>query len=155
MNGWPCFVYTYLKVLADKLSQHDHHPWWRHQPFSALLALCAGNSPVSGEFPSQRPVTRSFDGFFICAWINGWVKNREAGDLRRHRPHYDVTVMYNQCDRGCESINSSFVMNRNVSLIGSSLAPRLWHINQERLAMPTEENSSTKLNVNVMKSISI
>ena len=38
-------------------------PWWRHQmkTFSALLALCAGNSPVTGEFPSQRPVTRSFD----------------------------------------------------------------------------------------------
>ena len=39
---------------------------WRHQmeTFSALLALCAGNSPVTGEFPSQRPVTRSFDVFF-------------------------------------------------------------------------------------------
>ena len=34
------------------------------EPFSALLALCAGNSPVSGEFPSPRPVTRSFDVFF-------------------------------------------------------------------------------------------
>ena len=41
-------------------------PWWRHQleRFSALLALCAGNSPVPGEFPLQRPVTRSFDVFF-------------------------------------------------------------------------------------------
>ena len=39
---------------------------WRHQKetFSALLALCAGNSPVTGEFPSKRPVTRSFDNFF-------------------------------------------------------------------------------------------
>ena len=44
----------------------SHHPWWRHQmeTFSALLALCAGNSPVTGEFPTQRPVTRSFDVFF-------------------------------------------------------------------------------------------
>ena len=41
-------------------------PWWRHQleTFSALLALCAGNSPVTGEFPTQRPVARSFDVFF-------------------------------------------------------------------------------------------
>ena len=41
-------------------------PWWRHQmdTFSASLAICAGNSPVSGEFPAQRPVTRSFDVFF-------------------------------------------------------------------------------------------
>ena len=34
------------------------------ETFSALLALCAGNSPATGEFPSQRPVTRSFDDFF-------------------------------------------------------------------------------------------
>ena len=40
------------------------HTWWRHQmeTFSALLAICAGNSP--GEFPAQRPVMRSFDAFF-------------------------------------------------------------------------------------------
>ena len=40
--------------------------WWRHrmETYSALLAICAGNSPVPGEFPSQRPVTRSFDVFF-------------------------------------------------------------------------------------------
>ena len=40
--------------------------WWRYQmeTFSALLALFAGNSPVTGEFPSQRPVARSFDVFF-------------------------------------------------------------------------------------------
>ena len=34
------------------------------ETFSALLALCAGNSPVTGEFAAQRPVTRSFDVFF-------------------------------------------------------------------------------------------
>ena len=41
-------------------------PWWLHQmeTFAALLALCAGNSPVTGEFHAQRPVTRSFDVFF-------------------------------------------------------------------------------------------
>ena len=43
-----------------------NNTWWRHlmETFSALLALCAGNSPVTGEFPAQRPVTRSFDVFF-------------------------------------------------------------------------------------------
>ena len=42
------------------------HAWWRHQmeTFCALLAIYAGNSPVTDEFPVQRPVTRSFDGFF-------------------------------------------------------------------------------------------
>ena len=41
-------------------------PWWRHEmeTFYALLSLCAGNSPVTGEFPVQRPVTQSFDVFF-------------------------------------------------------------------------------------------
>ena len=40
--------------------------WWRHQMeiFSALLTICSGHSPVPGEFPAQRPVTRSFDVFF-------------------------------------------------------------------------------------------
>ena len=60
--------------------------------FSALLAICAGNSPVRGAFPTQRPVTRSFDVYFDLRLI-GWVNNREAGDLRRHRAHYDVIVM--------------------------------------------------------------
>ena len=59
------------------------------ETFSALLAICVGNSPVTGEFPSQRPVTRKFDVFRT----NGWVNNPEAGDLRRHRAHYDVTAV--------------------------------------------------------------
>ena len=71
-------------------------PWWRHQmeTFSALLALYAGNSSVTGEFPTQRPVTRSFDVLFICASIHDWVNNREAGDLRRHRANNDGIVMW-------------------------------------------------------------
>ena len=39
---------------------------WRHQveTYSTLLALCDGKPPVNGGFPSQRPVTQSFDVFF-------------------------------------------------------------------------------------------
>ena len=68
---------------------------WRHQmeTFSALLTLCAGNSPVIGEFPAQRPVTRNFDIFFDCAWTNGWVNNRDVGDLKRHRAYYSDIIM--------------------------------------------------------------
>ena len=55
---------------------------------SALLAFCAGNSPVPGEFPAQKPVTRSFDVFFDLR-----LNNRDAGDLRRYRAHYGVTIM--------------------------------------------------------------
>ena len=57
---------------------------WRHQmeTFLALLALCAGNSPATGEVPSQRPVTRNLDFSLICPWAYDWVNNRDAGDLR-------------------------------------------------------------------------
>ena len=68
--------------------------WWRHQmePFSALLAICAGNSPVPGEFPAQRPVTHSFDVFFDLrlnkrlskqSW--GWWFETLSRPLWRHR----------------------------------------------------------------------
>ena len=68
-------------------------PWWRHQmeTFSALLAVCAGNSTVTGEFPSQRPVTRSFDVFFDLhlnkplskqSW--GWWFETPSRSLWRH-----------------------------------------------------------------------
>ena len=48
------------------LTRRSSTIWWRHQmeAFSALLAICAGNSPVPGEFPTQRPVTQSFDVYF-------------------------------------------------------------------------------------------
>ena len=68
-------------------------PWWRHQmeTFSALLALCAGNSPVPGEFPSQRPVTRSFDVFFdlrlnkrLSTQSWGWWFETQSRSLWRH-----------------------------------------------------------------------
>ena len=72
-----------------------HYPaWWRHQmeTISALLAICAGNSPVPGEFPAQRPVTRSFDVFFdLCLnkrlrkQSRGWWFETLSCPLWRHR----------------------------------------------------------------------
>ena len=65
--------------------------WWRHQIaiFSALLALCEGNPPgnppVTGGFPSRRPVTLMFS--LICAWINSWANNLDAS------AHNDVIVI--------------------------------------------------------------
>ena len=53
-------IKSMLPVLYNSI-----FPWWRHQmeTFSALLAICVGNSPVPGEFPTQRPATQSFDVF--------------------------------------------------------------------------------------------
>ena len=68
--------------------------WWRHQmaTFSASLAICAGihRSPVNSPHKGQWRGALIF--FLIYVWINGWVNNREAGDLRRHRGHYDVYI---------------------------------------------------------------
>ena len=71
-HGYPCLIKISAFGSPRKVSWSlilvygVHKPWWRHQmeTFSALLAICAGNSPVHGEFPPQRPVTRSFDVFF-------------------------------------------------------------------------------------------
>ena len=67
------YLMTTLSIIFNRVSFFRSPPttislpysWWRHQmeAFSALLAICAGNSPVTGEFPSQTPVTRSFDVF--------------------------------------------------------------------------------------------
>ena len=77
--------------------------WWRHQieTFSALLAIYAGNSPVTGEFLAQRPVTRSFDVFLSAPRISVWVNKGEAGDLRRYRAHYDVILMIHILSLNC------------------------------------------------------
>ena len=67
--------------------------WWRHQmeTFSALLDICAGNSPGPGEFPAQRPVSRSFKFFFDLRlnkqlskeWRDWWFET-QSHPLRRH-----------------------------------------------------------------------
>ena len=62
------------------------------ETFSVLLALCVGNSPVTGEFPAHKGQWRR-SVMFSLIWINGKVNNREAGDLKRRRANYDVTVM--------------------------------------------------------------
>ena len=73
-NWYNIFIDTVLFILHHMNQQTGiglHYAkiintWWRHQKetFSALLALCVGNSPVTGELPAQRPVTWSFDVFF-------------------------------------------------------------------------------------------
>ena len=71
---------------------HDDVIKWKHFPryWPCVRGI------ITGEFLSQRPVTRSFDFSLIYAWINGWVDNREAGDLRCHHAHYDVIVIWRE-----------------------------------------------------------
>ena len=70
--------------------------WWRHQmetfprswPFVWRIHRSPVNSPHKGLWRGALLFS------LICAWIDGWTNNRDAGDLRRHRAHYDVTVMF-------------------------------------------------------------
>ena len=83
--------------------------WWRHQIF-ALLAICAGNSAVTGEFPDERPVTRSFDVFYLRLnkrlskqWP-GWWSETPSRSLWRHCNVHVVrheSISYEICTRVC------------------------------------------------------
>ena len=69
--------------------------WWRHQmeTFPRHWPFVRGIhwSPVKTPYKGQWRGSLVFS--LICAWMNGWVNNRVASDLRRHRAHYGVTVM--------------------------------------------------------------
>ena len=79
-------------VMDYVLTNHDDVIKWKHFP------RCW---PFVREFTGHRwiPLTKASDAelwcfhSLICVWMNNRVNNREAGDLRRHRAHYDVTVM--------------------------------------------------------------
>ena len=97
---------------------------WRHivcMMTSSNENIFRGTGPLCGEFTGHRwiPLTKVSDAelwcFFMYAWINGSVHNRKAGDLRRHRAHYDVTVMWNY------HICSIVVGNVDFSINNSSL----------------------------------
>ena len=99
-NGWlpdstksfpqPMLNYHQMCSVEDKFAHDDVIKWKhfpRYWPFVLGFHLSPINSPQKGQW--RRALIFSL----ICAWINGWVNNREAGDLGRYRAHYDVTVM--------------------------------------------------------------
>ena len=99
------------------------------ETFSALMALCQQNPPVTGGFPSQRPVTWSFDVFFICTWTNGCTKNQDASDLRCHRAHYDVIIMDYRClHLTANSYLVSIRFLKSCFRLGRHRCPRDWHM---------------------------
>ena len=104
---WSICASLGLNGEEDYVSSHDvnkRQSFDKLKPGYAYIMMTSSNGNIfrlnshlcgefTGEFPSQRPVTRSLDVSLISARINGWVNNREAGDLRRHSANYDVTVM--------------------------------------------------------------
>ena len=72
-------------------SVHDNVIKWKHFPRYWPFVRGTHRSPVNSPHKGQWRGALMFSS--ICTWINGWVNNHEAGNLRRHRAHYDVTVM--------------------------------------------------------------
>ena len=79
-------------VQSEERIKVKSYTWWRHQMeifYALLAALCAGNSPVTGEFPLQRPVTQSFYAFFdlnirLSKQLQGWWFETSLRPLWRH-----------------------------------------------------------------------
>ena len=84
-------ICTKAKVVFTKHLPHDDVIKWKHFPRYLPFVRGIPRSPVNSSHKGQWHGALMFS--FICAWINGCVNNRQAGDLRRHRAHYDVTVM--------------------------------------------------------------
>ena len=112
--------YTFSRSSQDNLVSWNY-TWWRHQmeTFSALLAICAGNSPVPGEFPTQRPVTRSFHVYFDLrpdkrlskhSW--GWWFETLSHSLWRHRndnPIYWMKDNWENCPNLRHTLGSRYL----------------------------------------------
>ena len=85
------------------LSFHDDVIKWKHfsryWPFVQGIQRLTVNSPHKGRWRGALMFS------LICAWINGWVNNREAGDLRRNRARYDVIAMHSMCFREITQIS--------------------------------------------------
>ena len=84
------FEYVFL-VTVELSARDDDVIKWKHFPrywhFVRGIHRSPANSPYKGQWRGALMIS------LICAWINGWANNREAGDLSRHRAHYDVTAM--------------------------------------------------------------
>ena len=74
--------------LGDEFLPHDDVIKWKYFPRYWPFVLGIHRSPVNSPHKGQ------WSGALICTWINSWVNTHEAGNLRWHHAHYDVTVMY-------------------------------------------------------------
>ena len=82
--GWISYI---AQSPHDDVIKWKHFRYRRYRPFVRGIPWSPVNSPHKGQWRGALMFS------FICAWINGWVNNREAGELRRHRAHYGVIVM--------------------------------------------------------------
>ena len=99
--------------MPQDLTNHNDVIKWKYFPHYWPFVRGILWSPVNSPHKSQWRGTLIFS--FICAWIIGWVHTRDAGDLRRHRSHYGVNVMWEI------NIDTDFVTPANKPLSGAIL----------------------------------
>ena len=80
-----------MNMLSRKVRNHDDVIKWNFS--AALLAFCAGNSPIIDDSPHKGQWRGALMFSLICAWTNSLANNGDACDLRRHCAYHDVTVM--------------------------------------------------------------
>ena len=85
------YTYNMLTSVGIIWIHHNDVIKWKHFPRYWPFVRGIHQSPVNSPHKGQWRRALMFS--LICVWINGWVNNPEAGDLRRYRAHYDVTVM--------------------------------------------------------------
>ena len=78
-------------ITAEKSQAHDDVMKWKHFPRNWPFVQGIHRSPVNSPHKGQCRVALMF--YLICPWINTWVNNCGAGDLRCNRAHYDIIVM--------------------------------------------------------------
>ena len=85
------FCVSYISIQLPLFMWHDDIIKWKHIPRYWPFVLGIHWSPVNSPHKSQWRGALMFS--LICTWLNCWVNNREAGDLRCHHTHYDIIVM--------------------------------------------------------------
>ena len=87
---WNDLWFICLEVYWAPVKIHDDVIKWKHFPRNWPFVRGIHRSPVNSPHKGQWREALMFS--LICVWINNWVHNREAGDLRRYLAHYDVIV---------------------------------------------------------------
>ena len=118
----------FANIYEEAVHYHDDDIKWKHFPRYWPSVRGIHRSPVNSPCKGQWRGALMYS--LICAWINSWVHNREAGDLRRHHAHYDVTVtimrnfMRNWNNNRTREYGSYFKLTRYIPYL--ALIGQLW-----------------------------
>ena len=128
-------MYSVSQESHDDVVKWIHFP--RYWPFVRGIHRWPVNSPHKGQWRGALMFS------LISVWINDWVNNREAGDLRRHRGHYGVTVMMHTVCVCCVSFDFTHTLqgefNRVINPVPGKKSWRVWKNKQH---LPRTYNSA-------------